>query len=117
MMPTNPVVHVELHTPDRDSAGSFYSELCGWRLQDVRTVHGVYTAMALGGVGGGIVECATGRSLWLPYVEVPNVTAATERARAMGAAVLLEPREGPGGWRSVVATPAGGQIAFWRSKR
>ena len=32
-------------------------------------------------------------------------------------AVLLEAREGPAGWRSVVATPAGGEIAFWQRKR
>jgi hypothetical protein len=30
--------------------------------------------------------------------------------------VLLAPREGPAGWRSVVATPAGGEIAFWQRK-
>jgi predicted enzyme related to lactoylglutathione lyase len=48
---------------------------------------------------------------------VPDVDAATERARRLGASVLLEPREGPAGWRSVVATPAGGEIAFWRTKR
>jgi predicted enzyme related to lactoylglutathione lyase len=117
MMAASPVVHVELHTPDRESASAFYSELCGWRPQEVHTAHGVYTALALGDVGGGIVQCRPGRSLWLPYVEVANVTAATERARTMGAAVLLEPREGPGGWRSVIASPAGGEIAFWRAKR
>src|ERR671920_665823 len=47
-------------------------------------------------------------ALWLPYVEVADVGEATERARALGAAVVLEPREGPAGWRSVVAAaPAG----------
>ena len=79
---------------------------------------GSYLALELGGgLGGGIVECATERPLWLPYVEVDEIAAATERARALGAAVLLEPREGPAGWRSVVATPAGGEIAFWQQKR
>jgi hypothetical protein len=34
----------------------------------------------------------------------------------LGAGVLLPPREGPAGWRSVVATPAGGEIAFWQQK-
>jgi hypothetical protein len=29
----------------------------------------------------------------------------------------MEPREGPVGWRSVVATPAGGDVAFWQPKR
>ena len=42
---------------------------------------------------------------------------ATERARELGAAVLLEAREGPAGWRSVVAAPAAGEIAFWLAKR
>jgi predicted enzyme related to lactoylglutathione lyase len=50
-------------------------------------------------------------------VEVADVGGATDRARAAGASVLLEPREGPAGWRSVVATAAGGEIAFWQSKR
>jgi predicted enzyme related to lactoylglutathione lyase len=29
----------------------------------------------------------------------------------------LGPREGPLGWRSVVSTPEGGEIAFWQPKR
>jgi len=55
--------------------------------------------------------------VWLPYAEVPDVAAATERARRLGAAILLEPRESPAGWRSVVATAAGGELAFWQPKR
>ena len=35
---------------------------------------------------------------------------------ATEARVLLEPREGPAGWRSVIATPAGAEIAFWQPK-
>jgi predicted enzyme related to lactoylglutathione lyase len=30
---------------------------------------------------------------------------------------MLAPREGPAGWRSVVTTPEGGEIAFWQMKR
>ena len=55
--------------------------------------------------------------MWLPYVEVAEITDATERARRLGASILLASREGPAGWRSVVATPAGGEIAFWQPKR
>src|SRR5947199_356140 len=64
----------------------------------------------------GIVECGANRAVWLPYVEVAEVDEATRRARRLGASVLLEPREGPAGWRSVVATRAGGEIAFWQPK-
>ena len=113
-----PLVHLELHTTDQQRARVFYDELCGWRPEQVEAGDGAYLALELGrGLGGGIVECGTGHSLWLPYVEVPDVFDATERAQALGAAVLLEPREGPGGWRSVVASPAGGEIAFWQPKR
>lgn len=41
----------------------------------------------------------------------------TDRARRLGASVLLEPREGPAGWRSVLATREGGEIALWQPKR
>ena len=42
---------------------------------------------------------------------------ATEHARRLGAAVLLEPREGPSGWRSVVSSPVAGEVALWQPKR
>jgi uncharacterized protein len=113
-----PVVHLELHTGDLQRARSFYAELFGWREEHIDSGRGSYLALELGpGLGGGIVECATERSLWLPYVEVGEIGAATDRARESGAAVLLEPREGLTGWRSVVATPAAGEIALWQPKR
>lgn len=115
---SQPVVHLELHTGDLPAARDFYAELCGWRPERIDNRHGSYLALALGrGLGGGMVECETKRSLWLPYVQVPEVNTATERARELGSSVLLEPREGPAGWRSVVATPAGGEVAFWQQKR
>ena len=113
----NPVVHLELHTGDLPRASAFYAELCGWRPEQIDTANGSYHALGIGGgFGGGIVECGTRRPLWLPYVDVDHIDVATDRARTLGASELLEPREGPAGWRSVVATPAGGEIAFWQPK-
>jgi predicted enzyme related to lactoylglutathione lyase len=109
-----PLVHLELHTRDRAAASSLYRELVGWRAA---MVAGAYLSLDLGGdVGGGIVECGTDRAIWLPYVEVDDVAASTERAQRLGASVLLEPRGGPTGWRSVVATPAGGEVAMWQPR-
>jgi predicted enzyme related to lactoylglutathione lyase len=48
---------------------------------------------------------------------VAEIAAVTDRAERLGARILLPPREGPAGWRSVVAAPAGGEIAFWQRKR
>jgi predicted enzyme related to lactoylglutathione lyase len=113
----HPVVHLELHTGDLSRASAFYAKLCAWRPERIDTASGSYHALGLGrDFGGGIVECGTRRALWLPYVEVEQIDAATDRARQLGASVLLGPREGPAGWRSVVATPAGGEIALWQTK-
>jgi predicted enzyme related to lactoylglutathione lyase len=115
---TKPVVHLELHTADLRAARSFYAGVCGWRPEQITVPSGSYLALEMGGaLGGGIVECAARRPLWLPYVEVPDVSEATERARGLGATVVLEPREGPVGWRGVVAAPAAGELAFWQPKR
>ena len=120
MMPIarNPVVHLELHTSNLGRASALLSGLCGWRAEQIDARCGSYLALELGpALGGGIVECATERALWLPYIEVDEIGAATRRASRLGAAVLLPPREGPAGWRSVVSEPAGGEIAFWQRKR
>jgi uncharacterized protein len=112
------VVHLELHTCDQARASEFYARLLRWRPEVIQAASGSYLALELGGVvGGGIVECSTRRPLWLPYVEVDQVGEFTERARRLGASVLLEPREGPAGWRSVVSSREGGEIALWEPKR
>jgi predicted enzyme related to lactoylglutathione lyase len=111
------VVHLELHTDDLPRACAFYQQLCGWRPDRIDCECGSYLALEMGnGLGGGIVECETQRPLWVPYVEVAEISAATQRARELGAQVLLDPREGPAGWRSVVAAPAGSEIALWQRK-
>jgi predicted enzyme related to lactoylglutathione lyase len=115
--PSNPVVHLELHTGDLPAACAFYAGVCGWRQERIGGVGNGYLALDLADrFGGGIVECETSRSLWLPYVEVTDVGAATEQARQLGATVLLEPRAGPAGRRSVVTAPAAGEIAFWQPR-
>jgi uncharacterized protein len=113
-----PVVHLELHTHDAQEALSFYAALCGWESERVDTAAGPYVALALGsGIGGGVVECELRSGSWLPYVEVGDIREVTARAERLGARVMLAPREGPAGWRSVVTTEAGGEIAFWQPKR
>jgi predicted enzyme related to lactoylglutathione lyase len=114
---SRPVVHLELHTGDLESACAFYGLVCGWRPERIRSGAGSYLSLDLGPyLGGGIVAGSPERPLWLPYVEVVDVASSTERAHALGASVLLGPREGRYGWRSVVAAEAVGEVAFWQPK-
>jgi uncharacterized protein len=111
------VVHLELHTNDRESSSRFYFDLLRWQTERVDTRWGSYHALNLGsGLDGGIVECGIRPASWLPYVAVDRIEAITELARGLGAQVLLAPREGPTGWRAVLSTPAGGEIALWQPK-
>ena len=113
----NPVVHLELHTGDSARACAFYNRLFGWRAETIQVRSGAYQALEIGDrMDGGVVECRTSRALWLPYVEVEDVAEVTDRARRLGASVPLEPREGPVGWRSVLAEPSGAEIALWQPK-
>ena len=116
--PPRPVVHLELHTGDQARASAFYARLLQWRAEVIRAGSCSYLALDTGAnLSGGIVECRTLRPVWLPYVEVDGIDEATERARGLGAAVLLEPREGPSGWRSVVSSPEAGEVALWEPRR
>ena len=112
------VVHLELHTSDRRGASAFYRGLLGWDSEQIAGPWGAYRSLEMGGdLCGGVVECGVAPALWLPYVEVERIAAATDHARLLGASVTLEPREGPAGWRSVINTPAGGELALWQPKR
>ncbi len=114
---SDPVVHLELHTGNLPRACAFYTQLFGWSAERVAAGASSYLALGLGrDIQGGVVESDTDSSLWLPYVEVDDIAFTTEQARALGATIALEPREGPAGWRSVIAAPAGAGVALWQPK-
>ena len=112
------IVHLELHTGDLSEAHSLYTRLCGWRAEHVAAAGSSYLTLELGReVGGGIVECANRASGVAPLyrgTRHPQRYGAGARVRSDGSA---RPQRGPGGWRSVVATLDGGEVAFWQSKR
>jgi uncharacterized protein len=113
----NGVVHLELHTHDQAEVRAFLWELLGWRSWQAGPVDHDYLALSVGDrVGGGIVECGQRPPSWLPYIGVGDVGQATDRACELGASVLLAPREGPWGWRSIVTTPSAGDLALWQLK-
>jgi predicted enzyme related to lactoylglutathione lyase len=114
----NPVVHLELRTDDALRACAFYTRLFGWRVERIHVGTASYLALSAGGaIDVGVVADDEARRLWLPYVEVADVHLATAQARQLGAAVSLEPREGPTGWRSVIAGPEGVEFGLWQPRR
>ena len=113
----NPIVHLELHTPNLPRALGFYTSLFEWESERIETGSVAYQALDLGErMEGGVVESDSSAALWLPYARVENVAQATERAQELGADVVLPPREGPVGWRSIVTSPSAAAVALWQAK-
>ena len=116
----NPFVHVELNTTDVAKAKSFYGALFDWKLQDMPSPGGTYTIIEVGqGTGGGLMKHPVpgAPSMWLAYVLVDDVRAATARAKSLGATILEDVSEVPGmGWLSIISDPTGAILGLWQNQ-
>jgi predicted enzyme related to lactoylglutathione lyase len=116
---SNAFVHVELNTTNLDKAKSFYGQLFDWTLQDMPMGDGTYTMINVGqGTGGGMMTHPMGGpSMWLPYVLVDDIEAATEKALSLGATSIKGVTEVMGaGWLSIFIDPTGAVLGLWKPK-
>jgi uncharacterized protein len=115
----NPFVHLELSTPDTAAAKTFYGELFGWSFTDMDMGGGmIYSTFKTdGGPGGGIMTNPGAPVMWTGYVGVADVKASTEKAKELGATVIMGPHEVPDmGWFTIMKDPTGATIAIWQAK-
>ena len=118
----NPFVHIELNTNDLSKANTFYRELFDWQLKDVDMgPSGSYTTIGVGeGTGGGMMKhpMQGAPSLWIPYILVDDVAAATKKARQLGAAIIKENVAVPNmGAFSIVNDPTGATFGLWEERK
>jgi predicted enzyme related to lactoylglutathione lyase len=118
----NPFVHVELNTTDVSKAKNFYSKLFTWKLEDMQTEMGfTYTMISVGeGTGGGMLKqmMPGAPSIWLPYVGVDDIEAATKKAKSLGATIMKDVTEvGEFGWLSIIVDPTGAHLGLWKPKK
>ena len=117
----NAFVHVELATTDIDKAKAFYRSLFDWQLNDVDMGGGMaYTLIGVGeGTGGGMMKhpMPGAPSIWMPYVGVADVRAATDKAKSLGARVIrdITPVMDEGSF-SIIADPTGAMLGLWQPK-
>ena len=118
----NPFVHVELATTDLDKAKGFYRSLFDWKLNDMDMGGGMsYTLIEVGeGTGGGMMQhpMPGAPSMWMAYVLVDDVKAATAKAKSLGAQVMRDvtPVEDMG-WFSIIVDPTGAHLGLWQSSK
>jgi uncharacterized protein len=117
----NPFVHVELMSTDVGKAKSFYGELFDWKLEDMDMGDTTYTMIKVGeGTGGGLMKnpMPNAPSMWLAYVNVDDVKAATAKAKSLGAKVMKDVHEVKGaGSFSIITDPTGAMLGLWQPKK
>ena len=116
----NPFVHCELATHDVAKAKMFYGKLFDWKLEDMPMPEGTYTMIGVGeGTGGGIMKhpMPNAPALWMPYVLVDDIHAATRKVRELGGNVMRDVTEIPDmGWFSIFTDPTGAHLGLWQAK-
>ena len=118
----NPFVHVELATQDLGNAKKFYGSLFDWKLQDVPMGEmGTYTTIGVGtGTGGGMMKhpMPGAPSMWLAYVNVDDIAAATKKAKSLGAKIIRDVTPVPDmGALSIIEDPTGAMLGLWEPKK
>jgi uncharacterized protein len=110
----------ELLTRDVDGAIAFYTRVIGWGTQQFENLDLPYTMWTVGGMPlGGIMQippdAGDAPPHWLAYIGTQDVDDTVRRARALGAAVYVEPRDIPDVGRfAVLADPQGAMFAVYK---
>jgi predicted enzyme related to lactoylglutathione lyase len=103
----------ELATTDTEKAGQFYTELFGWDTQVYEMPSGAYTTfLNQERMNAGMIkmteEWGDAPPHWLVYFAVADCDQSTEKARELGAEILVSPMEaGEVGRFSVIQDPQG----------
>jgi predicted enzyme related to lactoylglutathione lyase len=109
---------VELNTTDVAKAKGFFSKLFDWKLEDLPMEGGTYTLIHVGeGTGGGLMKhpISGAPSMWLAYVLVDDIDAATKKVKALGGTVIKDKTEVMGmGWLAVIVDPIGAHLRLWK---
>src|SRR5205085_8580854 len=83
----NPFTYLELHSTDTGKARAFYSELFGWKTDEIAVPGGSYTEIHTHeGPPAGLTAQRQPQagSAWLAYVRVPRLDEALTRAQKLG---------------------------------
>jgi uncharacterized protein len=117
----NPFVHVELMATDVGKAKTFYGKMFDWKLEDTDMGDMTYTMIKVGeGTGGGLMKnpMPNATSMWVAYVSVDDLKAATSKAKSLGAQLVKDITDVKGaGSFTIVADPTGAMLGLWQPKQ
>ncbi len=119
-MSNHPIVHIELAANNIESAGKFYADAFGWKIEPVPQFN-YATFEAKPGPGGGFVSVG-GPSQFKPgevliYIATDDIEASLARINQLGGKTLAPKNEIPGiGWYAIFSDPTGNKIGLYTDK-
>ena len=104
--------YVELPVSDMAASKAFFEKVAGWSLQEFAPT---YAATVTGDTDLGLqADSAEASAVPLPVIEVEDLEAIFDTAKAAGGTIVREIFSFPGGRRFHVREPSGNEIAFWQ---
>ncbi len=113
----HPIVHIEFSANDCVTAAKFYSELFGWKTEQIPQMN-YATFAAEGGPGGGFnpVDDSYPAGTVMVYIDSDDIDADLARVVEHGGKILTTKHEIPGtGWFGVFSDPTGNRVALFTS--
>lgn len=110
---------IDMGTSDVAGAIAFYSGLFGWDIEMGPPEMNYYSMASFNGrqVGAIAAQPAPGPIYWAVYLKTDDVNATTEKARAAGGTVIVEPTDVMTfGRMAIVTDPGGAFISFWQPR-
>ncbi len=111
-------VWAELASTNPEGAKKFYCDMFGWSFADMPMPQGVYTIFSCEGEDtAALYATDQPRSSWGVYFNAPELETATEKAKQLGATVVMPPTDiGPPGAMSMIKDPQGVTLSLWKAK-
>lgn len=108
-------VWFDLAAEDTGASHEFYAELLGWPIAPADDA-GSYRGWIMDGDqpwAGSVDASPDTADRWVPYVQVDDLDATTEKAIALGATIVQGKTEGPAGTAVTIADPGGAILSLW----
>ena len=113
---------VDLATTDQAAAKSFYGALFGWDVTNRHVREGQFSLFGEDRSHFASLYQLTRKQIadgvpshWTPYVAVPDLQAATEKAAGLGGQIVVPPQDVAGFARiCLIADPTGALLGLWQ---
>lgn len=113
---------IDISVDDATGLRDFYSDVVGWKSEDVSMGDYADYSMTMPGTGDVVTGICHARGTnadlkggWLVYITVADVQASAAACVANGGKVIVEPRSLAGGQFCVIEDPSGATAALYQA--